>query len=101
MSSWARITSRPATPPWGATTAMLAKLPAGMKVNINLSNDGEAFSSGALGCKAWMNHRAVARERGRLDDLIIPFHGQRLVLLVHQDFEKGEKVPGIESRGRR
>src|SRR6266851_1548802 len=55
-------------------------------------------SGGTLGCKTWMNHRAVARQRGRRDDFIIPIHSERLFLLVHQDLEKGEKVSGIEAR---
>ena len=46
-----------------------------------------------------MDYRAIARERGRLDDFIIPFHRNRLVLLVDQDFQKGKQVPGIKAGG--
>src|SRR5207244_4434989 len=84
----------------GAATA--AMLPAGMKVSIrfSLSPPGPRLSRRALGREARMDHRTVAGERRRLDDLVVPFDRQRLRLLVHQDFEEGEEVLGVEARRR-
>ena len=47
-----------------------------------------------------MHHRAVARERRGLDDLVVPVDGEFLVFLVDQDFKEGQQVLGIERRGR-
>src|ERR1700745_1363678 len=54
-----------------------------------------------LGCKAWMNDRAVASERRRFDDLVIPIDRQRSRVLIHEDLQEGEKVPGVKTRSGR
>src|SRR6266542_4909366 len=51
----------------------------------------------ALRLEARMDHCAVTGERGRLDDLVIPFDGERS--LVDQDLEERIEVLGIEARG--
>jgi hypothetical protein len=48
-----------------------------------------------------MDDGAVAGERGRLDDLVIPVDGDRLGLLVDQDLEEGIEIAGIEARMRK
>src|SRR5262249_26132379 len=50
----------------------------------------DALSRGTLGREAWMNDGAVARERGRFYDLVVPLDRKRFRVLVHQNFEKGE-----------
>src|SRR5215813_7611454 len=47
---------------------------------------GDALSRGTLGRKAWMNHGAVAGERRRLHDFVVPFDRKRFRVLVHQNF---------------
>src|SRR5215471_15484122 len=117
MSSWASVRS-------GATglpaAFIAASAPVGMKVSIAFSLNspgappsrpgqgptsahlfGDARSRGTLGRKAWMNDGAVAGERGRLHDLVVPLDRERFRVLVHQNFEEGEKVLGIEARSGR
>ena len=48
-----------------------------------------------------MDHGAVAGERRRLDDLVVPFDREHLGGLVDQDFEEGIKILGVEARGGR
>src|SRR5260370_31771793 len=62
---------------------------------------GGTLSHGTLGREAWMNDGAVARERGRFHDLVVPLDRKRLRVLVHQDFQEGEKVLGVEARSGR
>src|SRR5262249_60944813 len=62
---------------------------------------GDARSRGTLGRKAWMNDGAVARERRRLHDLVVPLDRERLRVLVHQNFEEGEKDLGVQARSGR
>src|SRR6516165_4665345 len=45
-------------------------------------------SRGTFGCEARVGDGAVAGQRGRLDDLVVPLHRQGLAGLVHQDFEE-------------
>src|SRR6266568_6379051 len=55
---------------------------------------------GALRREARMHDSALAREHGGLDDLVVPFDGERLFLLVDQGLEKIVEVLGVEARGR-
>src|SRR5262249_51123571 len=59
---------------------------------------GDALSRGTLGRKAWMNHGAVAGERCRLHDLVVPFDRKRFRVPIVQNFEEGEKILGVEAR---
>src|SRR5262249_15241702 len=43
------------------------------------------LSRGTLGREAWMNDGAVARERGRFHDLVVPLDRKRFRVLVHQN----------------
>src|SRR5262249_42924783 len=62
---------------------------------------GDARSRGTLGREVWMNDGAVARERGRFHDLVVPLDRKRFRVLIHQDFEEGKKVLGVEARSGR
>src|SRR5262249_37801845 len=116
MSSWASVRS------WaGLPAAFIASsAPVGMKVSIAFSLSspgvppsrprqrptsahlvGNALSRGTLGRKAWMNHGTVTGERRRLHDLVVPLDRKRFGVLVHQNFEEGEKVLGVEARSGR
>src|SRR5271166_554070 len=46
-----------------------------------------------------MNDGAVAGERGRLDDVVVPVDRERLRLLVDQEFEERVEVLGVKARG--
>src|SRR5262245_59513030 len=113
MSSWASVRSWAGLP----AAVIAASSPVGMKVSsaYALSSPGvpqsrrrqrptsahlvgNARSRGTLGRKAWMNHGAVTGERRRLHDLVVPFDRKRFGVLVHQNFEEGEKVLGVEAR---
>src|SRR5215468_2580834 len=83
MSSCARATS----PVAGAAAGM----PMG-RIKLIRIKLMRSPSRCALGGKARMNHGAIAGERGGLDDLVVPFDGERLLLLIHQDFEEGVEV---------
>src|SRR5215471_17472671 len=117
MSSWASVRSWAAGLP---AAFIAASAPVGMKVSIAFSLSspdappscprtrrssahlfGDARSRGTLGRKAWMNHGAVAGERRRLHDLVVPLDRERFRVLVHQNFEEGEKVLGVEARSGR
>src|SRR5690606_19943603 len=52
--------------------------------------------SRASGHEIRMHHQAVAGERGGLDDLVVPINGDGLVGFVDQDFEEGQKIPGVK-----
>src|SRR3979409_631244 len=52
-------------------------------------------SGGGFRLEARMNDGAVARQRGRLDDLVVPVDRKRLGFLVDQYVEKGKEVPGV------
>src|SRR5262249_50976563 len=105
ISSWASVRS------WAGLAALIAaSARVGMKVSIafSLSSPGvppsrpgprptsahlfdDALSRGTLGRKAWMNHGTVTGERRRLHDLVVPLDRKRFRVLVHQNFEEGEK----------
>src|SRR6516165_8505523 len=101
MSSWASVRSSAAGLP---AAFIAASAPVGMKVSIAFSLSspdappscprtrrssahlsGDARSRGTLGRKAWMNHGAVAGERRRLHDLVVPLDRERFRVLVHQN----------------
>src|SRR5215471_6571546 len=110
MSSWASVRSWAAGLP---AAFIAASAPVGMKVSIAFSLSspdarpgqrptsthlvGDARSRGTLGREAWMNDGAVARERGRFHDLVVPLDRERFRVLIHQDFEEGEKVLGVKA----
>src|SRR5580704_15391718 len=54
----------------------------------------------ALRLEIRMHDRAVARERRRLDDVVVPIDGKRPGLLVDQHFEESIEVFGVEARRR-
>src|SRR5215475_11848147 len=93
MSSWASVMS----------LAGPARPTGGMIVSMSVSSERAAqprASRRAFRREARMNHGAVAGERRRLHDLVVPLDRQRLLFLVHQDLEKGEQVLGVEARRR-
>src|SRR5262245_703889 len=53
----------------------------------------------ALGRKTRVHNSAVAREHGRLDDLVVPGHRERLGVLVDHQVEERQEVLGIERGG--
>src|SRR5580700_709717 len=77
---------------WGLTSAMGSPSGGGLR---------RPSSSGRLGQEARMNHGAVARECGCLDDVVVPVHRQRLGLPVDEDFEERIKIAGVKARRRR
>src|SRR4029078_11016123 len=114
-----------ATGPTAAWVLSAATLPGSMNVNIAISSRRppprpprpatgrqqqatdrhaplrDAPSRRTLGGKTRMNDRAVARERCRLDDLVVPLDRKRFAALVHQDLEECEEILGVEARSRR
>src|SRR5262249_51891466 len=66
---------------WGLSSAILA---------LSLAS--------AFRLKIRMHHGAIAGERGRLDDLVVPIHRQRLGLLVDENFHERVQVLGIKAR---
>src|SRR5947209_6256627 len=59
-----------------------------------------AFSSSCgFRLKARMHDGAVAGQRRRLDDLVLPIDRERLAALVDEDLEEGVEILGIEARG--
>src|SRR5690349_20808561 len=79
-----RLLDRPVKP--GDDTEYEARLP--------------LISRRALGGKGRVHDGAIARERRRPHDLVVPFDVERLGLLVDQNFEEVIEVLGIETRGR-
>src|SRR5690242_2920759 len=59
----------------------------------------EISSSRGFGLKARMHDGAVAGQRRRLDDLVVPIDRQRFRALVDEDLEEGIEILGIEARG--
>jgi hypothetical protein len=50
-----------------------------------------------LGLEIRMDHGAVAGERRRLDDFVVPFDRHRLGALVDQGFQEGVEILGVEA----
>src|SRR5262249_50091214 len=109
MSSWASVILGAASCAAGATATAaptVASLAAGIISMNGLPRRRRCAAPScralrrAFGGKARMNYGAVARERGRLHDLIVPLDRQRLRALVHKDLEEGEKILGVEARCR-
>ena len=48
-----------------------------------------------------MDDGAVAGQAGRLDEFVVPFHGERLRLLVDERLDEGVEVARVEARGGR
>ena len=48
-----------------------------------------------------MDERTVLGEQGRLDDLVVPIDGKRLVRLVDERVDEGQEVARVKRRGRR
>src|SRR5947209_7576884 len=75
---------------WASTTL---PEPGGAPGSIGMIVGMRVFPCSGRGLrrKSGMNNGTLACQRGRLHDLIIPFHGNRLARLVHQNFQEGEK----------
>ena len=72
--------------------------------NVELCEDRESHHDRppsalrrAFRLEARMHDGAVAGERRRLDDIVVPIDRQRLGLLVDQDFEEGVEILGVET----
>src|SRR5262249_58521232 len=85
--------------PFMVSCAVLAHLSSSQE--LFAKRDGSTPSRCALGREAWMNDCAVSGERRRFHNLVVPIDRERFRGLVHQDFEEGEKVPGVEARSGR
>src|SRR5262249_39078902 len=105
MSSCARTRSWDEEP---AGTPIAATAPGRMTISIRCSSirggaqilwiTQPVSSRSALRRKARMDHRTIAGERRRPYDFVVPIDGERFVLLVDEDFQKREKVSGVEAR---
>src|SRR5262245_64706248 len=82
-----------------STTSPELARPAGGAISMVGSPEGRALR-GAFWREARMHHGTLAREHGGFDDLVVPFDGERLFLLVDQGLEEIIKVLGVEARGR-
>src|ERR1700691_3661517 len=61
-------------------------------------NKGYAGSSSrALGLEVRVHDRAIAGQRGRLDDIVIPVDRERLGFFVDQHVKEREKIFGVET----
>src|SRR4029453_3653245 len=80
-----------------STTSPGLVRPAEGKISMVGSPEGRA-SRGILRREARMHDGAVARQHGRLDDLVVPFDGELLLLLVDERLEEIVEVLGVEAR---
>src|SRR5947209_77153 len=55
-------------------------------------------ASGSLLLEDRIDELAVARQRGGLDEFVVPFDGERLRLLVDQRLDEREQVLRVQSR---
>src|SRR5689334_24326488 len=83
-----------------STTSPEPARPASGTISMVGSPEGRA-SRGAFRREARMHDGTLARQHGGLDDLVVPFDGERLFLLVDQGLEEIVEVLGVEARGGR